>query len=167
MAKTQTMEGTGSVVLKKANNFNILDSEGKPFEFFDVLKKGPVLMAFYPGDFTFVCTKQLCNYRDNWSDFQDLGIQVIGISPNPWQQHAKFTEQYKFPFPLLSDPGNAVAKNYGCTSLFLLGGVSRTTMVVNQSGLILYRYVEPTTFTHRKADELIGILRDLRTHNLV
>ncbi len=161
------MEGTGSVVLKKATNFRMTDSHGQPYEFFDALKKGPVVMAFYPGDFRIVCTKQLCNYRDNWDAFQEMGIQVVGISPNPWEQHAKFSSHYQFPFPLLSDPGGTVARTYGCTSLFMLGGVSRTTVVVSQTGVILYRYVEPTTLTHRKADELIGILRDLRANNLV
>src|SRR5262249_7030977 len=122
--------GVGTVVGKKAPNFSLLDSQGRSFEFFDALRQGPAVIAFYPGDFTRVCTKQLCNYRDNWDEFSNLGVQVVGVSKNPVEQHVKFNQQYQFPFPLLSDPDHKVAKAYGCASILLLGGISRATVIV-------------------------------------
>lgn len=128
----------------------------------DVLKKGPVLLVFYPGDFTPVCTRQLCNYRDSLESFRRYGVQLVGVSFNTPLQHKAFAAKYGFDFPLLSDPKRDVAKLYGCTSLLMLGNVSRAVFIVSADGRILYRYVEPTTLTRRKADELLEILARLR-----
>lgn len=167
MAAKAELEGKGMVVAKKAPNFNVKDENSQPFQFYEALQKGPALLVFYPGDFRIFCTSQLCTYRDKWSDFKDLGVQVFGLSHNSSEEHKNFTEQYQFPFPLLSDTDNAVARTFGCTSRYLLGGVSRSVVVVSKSGMVLYRYVEPTTLSSKKADELLAILRDLRQNKLL
>ena len=71
------MQGKGEIVGKKAPSFSLKTHEGKTFVLEEALKNGPVMLVFYPGDFTLVCTKQLCNYRDSWEKFQELGVQVI------------------------------------------------------------------------------------------
>jgi peroxiredoxin Q/BCP len=119
-------------------------------------------MPFYPGDFQPVCTKQLCSYRDNVTSFIDFGVQIVGISKNSPEDHASFAEQYGFTFPLLSDPGHKTAKAYGCTSLLMLGGISRAVFIVGRDREVLYRYVEATVFTRRTAGELIEILAELK-----
>jgi thioredoxin-dependent peroxiredoxin len=161
------MEGQGLVIGKKAPDFTLKDHLGGYVTLSKVYPVAPTLLAFYPGDFTPVCTKQLCNYRDNFEEFNKLGVQIFGISGNDTQKHAEFAKAYDFPFLLLSDPGQQVAKSFGCTSLLMFGRVSRAVFIINTKGIILYRYVEPTTLTHRKADELAGILSDLRENKLL
>ena len=151
----------------EAPNFELSDQTGKTVSLHSVLKEGPVMLVFYPGDFTMVCTKQLCNYRDHWSDFKGFGIQVVGVSANTTQDHARFAEEFKFPFLLLSDPKKQVAKAYGCTSLLMFGGISRAVFLISKDGVGRYRYVEPTILTRRKASELIGIIADLRARELL
>lgn len=161
------MKGFGAVVGRKAEDFELPDQDGVMVKLSDQLKEAPVLLAFYPGDFTPVCTKQLCNYRDSITAFQEFGVRIIGISRNSVLEHAEFAKRYDFPFKLLSDPKQKVARDYGCTSVFMLGTVSRAVVIVNTRGLMLYRYVEPTILTKRSSDELLGILADLRTANLL
>lgn len=163
----ENVEGKGAVIAKRAPEFSLKDDQGKIVTLTSLLAKGPVLLVFYPNDFTIVCTKQLCNYRDNLDAFKNLGIQVVGISQNPETEHSKFAEKYEFGFPLLTDEGKKVAISYGCTSALMLGGLSRAVFIVSQKGLVLYSYVEPTVLTRRSADELLRILNDLRTNKLI
>jgi len=162
-----TPVGEGKVIGKRAFNFNLADQTGSTVRLTDFTSKAPLLIAFYPVDFGLVCTKQLCNYRDSFDSFTNLGIQVVGISPNSVSEHAKFVKRYDFPFPLLSDFGNRVAREYECTSLWMLGKTSRAVFIVNEQGLVLYRYVEPTILTHKNAKKLIMVLEDLRLHKLI
>ena len=161
------MEGTGKVVGRKAPEFSLADEKGETRTLDEFLANGPLMVVFYPGDFTPVCTKQLCNYRDSQEDFSNLGIQVVGISRNPPESHAKFKETYQLPFPLLSDSKSLVARAFGCTSKLLFGAVTRAVYIINSKGVILYEYVEPTPLTRRKSDELVGVLKDLKTAALI
>jgi peroxiredoxin Q/BCP len=161
------MEGYGRVAISKAPDFSLSDQDGKTVTLNDALKDGPIMLAFYPGDFTPVCTKQLCNYRDNIEDFKKFPISVYAISSDTSASHHEFVNKHGFPFTLLSDPGKSVAKAYNCTSLLMFGGVSRAIFILNKAGMILYQYVEPTTLTSRKASEILGVLADLRTHKLI
>ncbi len=147
---------------ESAPEFNLPDQSGQMVSLASLIAKGPVLLVFYPGDFTYVCTKQLCDYRDHLADFKDLGIQVVGISQNPTTQHAKFAEKYAFGFPLLTDAGKTVAQSYGCASVFMLGAISRAIVIVNKHGKVVYRHVEPTALTKRTAEQLLATLSELR-----
>lgn len=161
------MEGTGTVVGTHAPNFVLPDHTGQDVALNEFCREGPVLLVFYPGDFTPVCTKQLCNYRDNLDQFFKFGIRVVGISSNSVEDHKRFAARYQFPFPLLSDQDKTVAKLYKCHSFLMFGAVSRAVFIIDKNQRILYRYVEPTVLTRRSADELVGILRDLKAHNLI
>ncbi|MDZ4676677.1 MAG: peroxiredoxin [Oligoflexia bacterium] len=161
------MEGIGTVIGKKAPDFTLKDHHGGTVTLSQVSAVAPTILAFYPGDFTPVCTKQMCNYRDNFENFIKFGVQVFGISHNDTEKHVEFAEKYDFPFLLLSDPDHLVAKSYGCTSLLMFGQVSRAVFIINTKGYILYRYVEPTILTHRNAGELVKILEDLKKNNLL
>jgi thioredoxin-dependent peroxiredoxin len=161
------MQGMGTVIGKKAPEFELLDHEGHKTVLSETLQKSPVLLAFYPGDFTPVCTKQLCNYKDSIREFQEFGLEILGISSNTIERHKEFEAKYEFPFKLLSDPNGKIAKAYGCTSRLMFGNLSRAVFIINKMGIILYRYVEPTILTRRKAEELIGILQDLRTNGIL
>ena len=123
------------------------------------------MLVFYPGDFTMVCTKQLCAYQDSMSQFEKYGIKIVGISRNPPKEHLKFKAKFQFSFSLLSDPNREITKTYGVVSLIMLGGTSRAVFIVSKQGTILYRYIEPTTLTHRKPQELVDALTVLKESN--
>lgn len=161
------MASKGIVIGKKAPDFSLPSHLGKTFTLSTELKAGPLLLVFYPGDFTPVCTRQLCNYRDHSEAFEKRGVRIVGISHNSKVQHEAFAREYDLPFPLLTDAGNATAKAFGCASLLMLGRVSRAVFIVNPQGLILYAHVEPTILTRRSATELSGILNDLHANQLL
>lgn len=161
------LTGAGKVIGKRAPDFKLKDHKGGEVVLSQVMGNAPTLLAFYPGDFTPVCTKQLCTYRDRIDDFKKYGVQIFGISSNPVESHAEFAKKYDFPFLLLSDVNKLVAKAYDATSILLLGKVSRAVFILNTSGIVLYRYVEPTTITHRKPEELVAILDDLKNNKLI
>jgi thioredoxin-dependent peroxiredoxin len=157
-----TNQPKGNTTGPRAPHFELTDDKGETINLGKALADSPVMLVFYPGDFTPVCTAQLCDYRDRIGDFKSLGIQIFGISPSHTQSHAKFSEKYQFPFPLLFDPDNQVAKEYGCGSLFMFGKVSRSVFLVNKEGFISYQYIEPTVLTRRKSNELINAITQLQ-----
>lgn len=161
------MEGRGTTVGKKAPDFTLVSHKGVNVSLYEELKLGPVMLVFYPGDFQPVCTKQLCNYRDHLQDFAKLSVRIVGISANDGAHHQKFAEEYDLPFRLLSDPGHKISKQFECTSVLMLGRVSRAVVIINNQGIVLYRYVEPTTLTRRKSEELLQILQDLEKNGLL
>ncbi|MCB0417935.1 MAG: redoxin domain-containing protein [Bdellovibrionales bacterium] len=165
MAATARIVGKGRWLDKKAPDFTLPDQYGKPFHFYEALKSGPHLLVFYPGDFTKVCTAQLCDYRDHMDDFGSLNVRIVGISKNPQESHGRFATQYGFSFPLLSDPSEEVAKSYGCRSLLMFGGVSRALAVVSTDQRIRYHYVESTVITRRTAHELLEVLEQLKSES--
>lgn len=146
----------------KVPDFKLKDQDGKDFHFDAEIKQGPLLLVFYPGDFTAVCTKQLCNYRDRWSEFKSLGVRIVGLSGDKEEKHAKFSEEYKFPFPLLTDTDKKVAKQLGCTSKFLFGMVSRGFLLVGKDGTLLHRQVEPTPVSRPDAEKLLEVVREFK-----
>ena len=99
--------------------------------------------------------------------FSAYGLQVAGISSNSPDSHKKFVNRYDFPFPLLTDPGHQVAKRFGCSSMLMLGRVSRAVFIIGKDRTILYRHVELTLLSRRKAKELMTVLDDLKNANRI
>ena len=98
-----------------------------------------VILAFYPGDFTPVCTKQFCSYRDDGDRIEALGVQMLGISPQSVESHQRFSEQHGLRLPLLSDQDKRVARAYGVVGP---GGlVRRSVFLVDGDGIARYRHV--------------------------
>ncbi len=161
------LEGQGNVIGKVAPDFELKDQKGTAVGLYDVLTNGPVLLAFYPGDFTPVCTRQLCNYSDNIATFRNFGVQVLGVSDNSAESHAEFSDKFNFPFPLLADPGKVVTNLYGCRSFFMAGRTTRAVFIISPKKVILYRYIEPTIMTHRNSGELAKILSEMKTHGVI
>ena len=98
------------------------------------LKGKPVVLIFYPGDDTAICTKQLCEIRDDWAAFKRLGAAVYGVNGQSANAHGKFAAKYKFPFPLLVDKGWEMSKEYRVG----WGVIRRTVYVIGPDGRILY-----------------------------
>lgn len=149
-------------VPRPAPSFELPDQDGKPRKLSEFIAVGPVVIVFYPGDFTPVCTMQLCSYRDAGDEFRSLGVQVVGISADPPEKHRKFREQFRFEFPLLSDPDKKTARAYGAVSKWLFGAVTRANFVVNAKGQIVFEHIDGVPVTHQKAEKLSEALRRLK-----
>ena len=124
------------------------------------LAAGPVLLVFYPGDDTPVCTRQLCNYRDNLDVFAELDLQVVAINPQSESSHDKFASKHDLPFPLVSDAGGAVCKAYGAVNF--LGMAKRALVLVGRDGRILWRRSDLPIF-HQSADDIRDAVAELAT----
>jgi peroxiredoxin Q/BCP len=110
-----------------------------------------VVLAFYPGDFTAVCTKQFCSYRDQSEKLDGLGADVLGISPQSVDSHERFTQEKSLNVPLLADEDKAVAKAYG-----VLAGpmVRRAIFVIDEQGVVRHRKVTLAGLTYESVDDL-------------
>jgi thioredoxin-dependent peroxiredoxin len=98
-----------------------------------------VILAFYPGDFTPVCTKQFCSYRDDGDRIEALGVPMVGISPQSAESHERFADQHGLTIPLLSDPDKKVARRYGVVGP---GGlIRRAVFLIDPAGTVRYRHV--------------------------
>jgi peroxiredoxin Q/BCP len=98
-----------------------------------------LVLAFYPGDFTPVCTRQFCSYRDAADRLDQLGATVLGISPQSVDSHERFRSKYGLTVPLLADPGREVIRAYGV--LGPGGLVRRSIFIVDPQGIVRYRHV--------------------------
>jgi thioredoxin-dependent peroxiredoxin len=121
----------------------------------------PVVLYFYPKDDTPGCTRQACDIRDAWGDFERAGAVVLGVSPDGEASHAKFKAKYGLPFLLLADEGHKVSEAYGVWKEKSFAGrtymgVDRSTFVVAPDGTVakVMRKVDPKTH----ADDVLAIL---------
>jgi peroxiredoxin Q/BCP len=119
----------------KAPEFVLPDDQGNETSLADLLKDGPLILYFYPADFTPGCTREACSIRDMHADLQAAGLRVAGVSPQDSESHARFRDQHALPFLLLSDTDKAVAKAYDVDGLFGVG-VRRATFLISQDGII-------------------------------
>lgn len=114
----------------------LFDAAGKPVRLADRLGEKTLVVYFYPKDDTPGCTAEACSFRDQYEDFVAAGAEVIGVSSDDAESHARFAGRYKLPFLLLSDRNGAAARAFGVKrAMFgLLGG--RVTFVIDRSGIV-------------------------------
>jgi peroxiredoxin len=117
----------------------------------------PVVIVFYPGDDTPVCTKQLCSYNNELAQFADVGAQVLAISAQDLESHERFAAKHQFTFPLLSDTDKSVAGKYG--TLGPLGFPRRSVFVVDAHGVVRYAHKAIAGLTFRSVDELVSAVK--------
>ena len=115
----------------KAPEFVLQNDQGKETSLTDLLRQGPLILYFYPADFTPGCTKEACSIRDLHDDLVAVGLTVAGISPQDVDSHARFREEYELPFVLLSDPDKVAVKMYDVDGPLGIG-VRRATFLVTQ-----------------------------------
>lgn len=137
---------------QKAPAFSGKDQNGNKVSLSD-FKGQKVVLYFYPEDDTPACTVQACNLRDNYSELQQQGYAVIGVSPNDVDSHQKFAGKYSLPFPLLADPKHTIIEKYGVWGeKNLYGrkfmGLHRTTFLINEKGVIERIILRPKTRVH-------------------
>jgi peroxiredoxin Q/BCP len=140
-----------------APDFSLPDANGEQWRLSDHRGKVVVLL-FYPGDETPVCTKQMCSVRDRWEDYQATGAEVVGISSDSTESHQKFSEHHDLPLRLLSDTDRSVAKLYGARSL-VPGRVARSVFVIDAKGVLRYSDVRPIGLTRPKDDAIIAAIK--------
>ena len=119
---------------KTAPLFDLPSTSGKTFSL-NEHKDKPLILYFYPKDFTNGCIKEACSFRDHWDVFSDLSINIIGISTDNIHSHLKFIETYKIPFPLLSDERGEVCRQYNAWIPFI-NLPKRITYVLKQDLVI-------------------------------
>jgi thioredoxin-dependent peroxiredoxin len=115
-----------------------------------------VVLLFYPGDETRVCTRQFCSYRDRAADMAELDAVVVGISPQDVGRHRAFTAHHHLTVPLLADVDRAVARAYGVAAPVL--GTRRAVFVVDEEGVVRHRHVHTVGLTFEDADALRAAL---------
>ena len=118
-----------------------------------------VVLAFYPGDDTPVCTQQLCSYQDDLSLLTDLGATLWGISTQDLASHERFAAKRGLTFPLLSDPDKAVHALYGARGLF--GVPKRAVVVIDPAGLVCWQRTSSVGLTYADTETIAGVLRAL------
>ncbi len=122
-------------ISERAPPFTLPDQTGKPVSLQGLLENGPLVLYFYPADFTPGCTKEACTIRDLHGELVAAGLQVAGISPQGTESHQRFADKYRLPFLLLSDAEKEVIAEYGVNGP--LGfGVRRATFLIDQDGII-------------------------------
>jgi len=140
-----------------APDFTLKDSDGTPWTLSDQRGKTVVLL-FYPGDNTPVCTAQLCSVRDHWSEYQATGAEVVGISMDSVESHKDFAEKKELPLRLLSDDKGEVTKLYDVKS-WLPGRSARAVVVIDKQGKIAYRKVEAVSLFRPKDDDVLAAIK--------
>jgi peroxiredoxin Q/BCP len=161
MGGTATAVGAATLIGQPAPPFTLQDQDGRWVSLGDLLANGPIVLTFYPIDFSPVCTRQLCDYRDSYDAIRSMGARIVGISPDPPGRHREFITGKRLPFQLLSDPDRQVFRAYGVVPRWLAIR-TRGLFVIGRDGRVLEEHVEPTMFTHRRAADVLGMLRDVK-----
>ncbi len=137
-----------------APDFTLPSTQG-PITLSERLRQGAALLVFYPADGSPVCVRQLCGYRDNPQVFADAGVQVLAINPQSEASHGAFSHQHGLPFPVLTDGGGRVCRQYG--ALGLLGTAKRALVLVGSDRKVLWRRTD-LPLLHQSAADLRRVL---------
>ena len=143
-----------------APEFTLKDGSGADWSLAEHRGKVVVLL-FYPGDETPVCTRQMCSVRDRWEDYTATGAEVVGLSTDSVESHQKFAANHELPLRLLSDASGTVANLYGARSL-IPGKVARSVFVIDPNGLIRYRDVRPLGLFRPKDDDVLKAIGEAK-----
>ena len=143
---------------EQAPDFTLPGTGGRDYSLSE-FRGQPVVLVFYPGDDTPVCTKQLNSYNDDLEQFSQMNAQVLGISAQDVSSHDAFSGKHGFDFPLLADTDKAVAGQYG--TLGPIGFPRRSVFIVDADGIVRYAHRAIAGLTFRPVKELIGELEKI------
>jgi peroxiredoxin Q/BCP len=143
----------------RAPEFTGHDAQGKEWKLADYLRRGPVLLYFYPKDNTPGCTRQACGLRDRMGDLQKAGVTVVGISFDSAESHQKFIADHQLNFTLLADPEGKIADLYGAR----IPGqkmARRVSFLVGTDGVI--RHITDTAKAETHLEEMTAAVQALK-----
>jgi peroxiredoxin Q/BCP len=140
-----------------APDFTLKDGEGRDWRLSEQRGRVVVLL-FYPGDETPVCTKQLCSVRDNWEQYTATGAEVVGVSTDSVESHRMFAANHSLPLRLLSDPDRRVAEMFGAKS-WLPGRAARAVVVVDAEGRVSHNKAQALSLFRPTDDEVLDAIR--------
>ena len=145
----------------EAPGFELMDEDGKKTALSD-FKGRKIIVYFYPKDDTSGCTKEACNFRDNFKELKKLNVEVLGISNDDHASHKKFSEKFNLPFRLLCDVDKKISNEYGVYELKkFMGksyfGIVRSTFVIDERGKIVKIFYNVNPEKH--IDEVLKVLR--------
>jgi peroxiredoxin Q/BCP len=115
-----------------APDFDLPDQDGERVQLSELVRKGPVVLFFYPAANTPTCTKEACTFRDLASEYAEAGVQRVGISTDSVEKQSGFSQKFGFDYPLLADADGAVTKAYGVRR-GLVGVAKRVTFVIDEA----------------------------------
>ncbi len=146
---------------KKAPGFKLKNQDGKTVSLSD-FKGKQIVLYFYPKDNTSGCTREACNFRDEFPKFKNVDAVILGVSPDSVESHKKFAVKFDLPFDLLSDEGKNVLEKYGVwKEKSMYGrkymGVERTTVIIDENGKIKKVFHKVKVDGHNK--EIIEVLK--------
>jgi len=123
-----------------APDFTLPDENDSPVSLASLLETGPLVLYFYPADFSPVCTMQACGIRDRYDEIAKARLRIVGISPQSAASHRRFRDMFSLPFPLLHDDRREVIRAFGVEG-FLGLSVRRATFLIGEDRKILQRVV--------------------------
>lgn len=137
-----------------APDFTLVDENGDPHTL-SSYRGNPVILYFYPKDDTPGCTQEACNFRDDYSAYQQAGATILGVSPDDPKSHAKFKKKFDLPYTLLADEGHHIAELYDVWGpKKYMGkeydGIYRTTFIIDSSGSIIKVFENVKPAEHSK-----------------
>jgi peroxiredoxin Q/BCP len=141
-----------------APDFDLPGTGGRSYSLAEFANK-LVVLVFYPGDDSPVCTKQLNSYNEGLAQFANLDAQVLAISAQNVTSHEDFADKHKFAFPLLADVDKSVAETYG--TLGPLGYPRRSVFIIDRDGIVRYVHRAIAGLTYRPLSELVDELEKL------
>ncbi|MBS1786767.1 MAG: peroxiredoxin [Acidobacteria bacterium] len=154
-------DSIGSRVGQIAPEIDLPDGNGNRWKLTDA-RGNVVVLLFYPGDETPVCTRQLCSLRDNWARYLETGAEVVGINTDSIENHHSFSANHQLPLRLLSDASGSVVRAYEMKALF---GTRRGVIVIDKTGVIRFRKVVMPIFRPTDDEVLAAIHEVLNTGN--
>ena len=128
----------------KAPDFTLPNQDRQPLTLSEQLKKGPVVLAFFPGAFSGTCTTEMCTFRDSSSELNRVGATVVGVSTDTFFALKAWADQQTFTFPLLSDYNKEVIGKYGVVNPDMIGLkniAKRAVFVIDRHGIVRHREV--------------------------
>ena len=142
---------------ESAPDFTLKDGDGNDWRLSD--RRGRVVvLLFYPGDETPVCTRQMCSVRDHWEDYVATGAEVVGVSTDSVESHKQFAEHHQLPLRLLSDPDRRVSEMYGAKS-WLPGRAARSVVIIDAEGRVRHNKAQALSLFRPKDDEVLAAIR--------
>lgn len=140
-----------------APDFESVDQDGKHVKL-SSFRGSPVVLYFYPKDDTPGCTAEACNFRDNFSQFKEKGITVLGVSVDSQKSHKKFQEKYNLNFTLVADDSKKIVTQYGVKGM--TGHANRVTYLIDRDGKIAHVYEKVSPKTH--GSEVLDKMKELK-----